>query len=73
MDKKIKGFANGDSILTAIESRSSSPVRITRNNNYQSKNISNLYPIGEGSGYSSGITTSALDGIKCAEQIIENI
>jgi len=69
MGKKIKGFDDGDSILTAIESRSSSPVRITRNETYQSS-IENLYPIGEGSGYSSGITTSALDGIKCAEIII---
>ena len=71
MGKIIKGFDDEESILTAIESRSSSPIRIKRNNNYQS-NILNLYPIGEGSGYSSGITTSALDGIKCAEQIIKN-
>ena len=69
LGKKIKGFDDGDSLLTAIESRSSSPVRIVRNENFQT-NISNLYPIGEGSGYSSGITTSALDGIKCAETII---
>ena len=71
MGKKIRGFDNGDSILTAIESRSSSPVRIVRNDNFQS-NILNLYPIGEGSGYSSGITTSALDGVKCAEVLLKN-
>ena len=68
--KKIKCFDDEDSILTAIESRSSSPVRIVRNNNFET-NIENIYPIGEGSGYSSGITTSALDGIKCAEKLIE--
>jgi uncharacterized FAD-dependent dehydrogenase len=68
--KKIHGFDDGDSILTAIESRSSSPVRLIRNDNFET-NIKNIYPIGEGSGYSSGITTSAIDGIKCAEKIIE--
>ena len=72
MGKKIKGFDDEDSILTAIESRSSSPVRIVRNDKYQT-NIVNLYPIGEGSGYSSGITTSALDGIKCAESLLNNL
>ena len=71
MGKKIKGFDNGDSNLTAIESRSSSPVRIVRNDKFQT-NILNIYPIGEGSGYSSGITTSALDGVKCAEILLEN-
>ena len=71
MGKKIKGFDSNDSILTAIESRSSSPVRIVRNDKFQT-NILNLYPIGEGRGYSSGITTSALDGVKCAEILLEN-
>lgn len=69
LGKKINGFDNEDSLLTAIESRSSSPVRIVRNENFQA-NALNLYPIGEGSGYASGITTSALDGIKCAEKLI---
>lgn len=72
LDKKLKGFADNDSILTAIESRSSSPVRILRNDDFQT-NITGIYPIGEGSGYSSGITTSAIDGLKCAEVIINNI
>lgn len=72
LDKKLKGFACEDAILTAIESRSSSPVRIKRDNEYKS-NIINLYPIGEGSGYSSGITTSAIDGLKCSEIIISNL
>lgn len=68
-DTKIRGFAMPDSILTGVETRSSSPVRITRNNNYQS-NISGLYPVGEGAGYAGGIMSSAVDGIKVAENII---
>lgn len=69
-DKKIKGFANPDSILTAIESRSSSPVRILRDENLES-NIHGLYPCGEGVGYAGGIMTAAVDGIKCAVRILE--
>ena len=69
-DKKIKGFANPDSILTAIESRSSSPVRILRDDNFES-NIQGLYPCGEGVGYAGGIMTAAVDGIKCAIKLLE--
>lgn len=72
LDKKIKGFANGDALLIAPETRSSSPIKIVRDESCQS-NIKGIYPCGEGSGYSSGITTSALDGIKVASKIIENI
>ena len=71
IDKKIKGFNDPDAILTIVESRSSSPVRILRTN-YES-NIKGCYPIGEGAGYAGGITSSALDGIKCALTIIDNI
>ena len=71
IDKRIKGFYDDDAILTIVESRSSSPVRILRNN-YES-NIEGVYPIGEGAGYAGGITSSALDGIKCALKIIEDI
>ena len=71
IDKKIKGFYDDDAILTIVESRSSSPVRILREN-YES-NIRGVYPIGEGAGYSGGITSSALDGIKCAMKIIDDI
>ncbi len=70
-DKKIKGFANPDAILTAIESRSSSPVRILRDDNLEA-NIQGLYPCGEGVGYAGGIMTAAVDGIKCAISIIKN-
>ena len=69
-DKKIKGFANPDSILTGVETRSSSPVRIVRNEECMS-NIKGIYPAGEGAGYAGGIMTAALDGIKCAIKILE--
>ena len=68
-DKKIKGFAMDDAIMTGVETRSSSPVRITRSENHES-NIKGLYPMGEGAGFAGGITTSAVDGLKTAEQII---
>lgn len=68
-DKKMKGFNDKDAILTSIESRSSCPVRIVRNENL-STNIDYIYAIGEGSGYSGGITTSAIDGIKIALKIV---
>ena len=67
----MHGFLDDDAILTIVESRSSSPVRIVRND-YES-NISGVYPIGEGAGYAGGITSSALDGIKCAYKIFEKI
>lgn len=70
-DHKIKGFANPDAILTGVETRSSSPVTITRNENYMS-NIKGIYPCGEGAGYAGGITSAAIDGIKVATKIIEN-
>ena len=69
-DKKIHGFGNDDSILAGVESRTSSPVRIERDENFVS-NILGIYPAGEGAGYSGGITTSAVDGIKVAEKIIQ--
>lgn len=68
-DTKIRGFAMPDSILTGVETRSSSPVRITRDNSYLS-NINGLYPVGEGAGYAGGIMSSAVDGIKVAEKIM---
>lgn len=70
MDKHIKGFACNDAVMTAIESRSSSPVRITRGENYMSTNVKGLYPCGEGCGYAGGIMSAAVDGIKCAEAIL---
>ncbi|MDF2521219.1 MAG: hypothetical protein K0R84_1847 [Clostridia bacterium] len=69
-DKKIKGFARHDAILTGVETRTSAPVRIVRKEDMESENIQNLYPIGEGAGYAGGIISAAVDGIKAAERII---
>lgn len=72
MGRKLNGFDNGDAILTAVETRSSSPIRILRNNEtLQSVALNGLYPCGEGAGYAGGIISAAVDGIKCAEKIIE--
>ena len=68
-DKKIKGFAMDDAILTAVETRTSSPIRIKRNAVYQSINTTGLYPAGEGAGYAGGILSAAVDGIKVAEAV----
>lgn len=67
-DKKIKGFGGDDVILAGIETRTSSPVRIKRDEFFQT-NIKGIFPCGEGSGYAGGITTSAMDGMKVAEAI----
>ncbi len=67
-DKKIKGFADDEVVLAAIESRTSSPVKIERDETLQT-NIKGIYPIGEGAGYAGGIMTAAMDGIKVAETI----
>lgn len=66
----ISCFSYGDAILTAVETRSSAPVRIIRNEQLQSVTLSGLYPCGEGAGYAGGIISAAVDGIKCAEQIL---
>ncbi|MBE6733310.1 MAG: hypothetical protein E7561_04855 [Ruminococcaceae bacterium] len=71
-DKKIKGFADKSAVLTAPETRSSSPVRILRTENYQSKTYGGLYPTGEGAGYAGGIMSAAVDGIRVAEAVIES-
>lgn len=68
-DTLIKGYARSDALLTGVETRSSSPLRINRDEDYQS-NIGGLYPMGEGAGYAGGIMSSALDGLKGAEKII---
>ena len=67
-NKKIKGFSDDDTILAAIESRTSSPIKMIRDENLES-NIKGIYPCGEGAGYAGGIITSAIDGIKVAESI----
>ncbi len=70
-DKKISGFADPSAILTAPETRSSSPVRILRNEQMQSINAQGIYPCGEGAGYAGGIVSAAVDGLMVAEKIIE--
>ncbi len=72
-NKKIKGFASSTAILTGIETRSSCPVRVLRNENGQSVNIFGVYPCGEGCGYAGGIVSAGVDGINTAEKIIEQI
>jgi len=68
-DKQIKGFAMHDAVLTGVETRTSSPIRIKRNAQYQSINTQGLYPAGEGAGYAGGILSAAVDGIKVAEAV----
>ena len=68
-DKKIKGFAMADAVLTGVETRTSSPIRIKRNEHFQSINTQGLYPAGEGAGYAGGILSAAVDGIKVAEAL----
>ena len=67
-DKQIHGYANDDTILSGVESRTSSPVRIPRNDAFQIENTG-IYPCGEGAGYAGGITSAAMDGLKVAEMI----
>jgi len=68
-DKQIRGFAMNDAVLTGVETRTSSPLRITRNEDFQSLNTAGLYPAGEGAGYAGGILSAAVDGIKVAEAV----
>ena len=68
-EKQIKGFAMEDAVLTGVETRTSSPVRIKRGEDFQSININGLYPAGEGAGYAGGILSAAVDGIEVAEAV----
>ena len=70
LDKKLKGFSDEDAIITVPETRSSSPVRILRNEKTLESEISGLFPCGEGAGYAGGIMSAALDGIRCAQSLI---
>lgn len=68
--QKLKGFADGSGILTGVETRTSAPLRITRNESNESVNVRNLYPCGEGAGYAGGIVSAAVDGIRCAGSLM---
>lgn len=72
LDKKLRGFADSGAVLTAPETRSSSPVRILRDDKTLQSEVEGLYPCGEGAGYAGGITSAAVDGIKIAEAIAIN-
>ena len=69
-DQQIRGFAMHDAVLTGIETRTSSPLRISRGDNLQSLNVKGLYPAGEGAGYAGGILSAGVDGIRIAEAVI---
>ena len=71
-DRRIHGFADPDAIMTGVETRSSSPVRIVRDESYQA-NVSGLYPCGEGAGYAGGIMSAAVDGLRIAQSIVQGI
>ncbi len=68
-DRQLKGFAMHDAVLTAVETRTSSPIRITRGQDYQSINTRGLYPAGEGASYAGGIYSAAIDGIEVAQAV----
>ncbi|WP_077037841.1 NAD(P)/FAD-dependent oxidoreductase [Pelomonas sp. KK5] len=68
-ERQIKGFSMADAVLTGVETRTSSPLRITRGRDYQSLNIKGLYPAGEGAGYAGGIMSAGVDGIEVAEAV----
>ena len=70
LDARLHGFACPDAVLTGVETRSSSPVRILRGEDLQSVSLAGLYPCGEGAGYAGGIVSAAVDGIRCAERVL---
>ena len=72
LGKKLSGFDSPDAVLTAPETRSSSPVRILRGASLQSA-VAGLYPCGEGAGYAGGISSAAVDGMRCAEAVLRDI
>ncbi len=67
--RTIPGYDHPDAVMTGVETRTSSPVRITRGDDFQSVNTANLFPAGEGAGYAGGILSAAVDGIKVAEAV----
>ena len=73
LDNNLKGFADPEAVLTAPETRSSSPVRIVRNEQKEAAGVKGLYPSGEGAGYAGGIMSAAIDGMMCAEALLEGL
>ena len=72
-EKSLKGFAMSDAVLTAVETRTSSPIRIVRDENFESTNTKGLFPAGEGAGFAGGIISAAVDGMKIAEAVAQKI
>jgi len=72
-EKSLKGFSMSDAVLTGVETRTSAPVRITRNQYFESENTEGLYPAGEGAGYAGGIISAAVDGMKVAEAVAQRL
>ena len=72
-NKKIKGFSSDDGLLTGVETRTSSPISIKRNKEFQSINTKGLFPAGEGAGYAGGILSAGIDGIKVAEAVAKSM
>jgi uncharacterized FAD-dependent dehydrogenase len=73
LDGNLSGFARADAVLTGPETRSSSPIRIIRDETKQSTCLRGLYPTGEGAGYAGGIMSAAIDGLEAAEAIIASL
>ena len=71
--RQIKGFDRHDAVLTGVETRTSSPIRIKRGDDYQSPNTPGLYPAGEGAGFAGGILSAGVDGIRVAEAVAKSI
>jgi hypothetical protein len=69
LDRKLRGYANPDAVLTGVETRTSSPIRVRRGADFQSVNVRGLYPAGEGAGYAGGIMSAAIDGIEVAQAV----
>ena len=72
-ERQIKGFGMADAVLTGVETRTSSPLRITRGRDFQSLNVKGLYPAGEGAGYAGGIMSAGVDGIEVAEALARSL
>ncbi|TXH50721.1 MAG: NAD(P)/FAD-dependent oxidoreductase [Burkholderiaceae bacterium] len=72
-ERQIKGFSMPDAVLTGVETRTSSPLRITRGRDFQSLNVKGLYPAGEGAGYAGGIMSAGVDGIEVAEAVARSL
>ena len=72
-EKQIKGYSLHDAVLTGIETRTSSPLRITRNESMQSLNVKGLFPAGEGAAYAGGILSAGVDGIRIAEALARDM